>query len=155
MLYYFHNDKPPGILHWLNQYHNPLDNFDCRYDSWLFFHYLQACPAWQPAGRHVTTGDQMQQCMKNDHQCIIAAACQSPAASVQSPASACRHSSHSICCCRSALARASMANYGAWLTRMSCPLQQYRELCHRRRFQMCLQTLQPDAAPGILSPWIV
>lgn len=41
MLYYFHNDKPPGILHWLNQYHNPMDNFDCRYDSWLFFHYLQ------------------------------------------------------------------------------------------------------------------
>ena len=41
MMYFFHDDQPPGILQWLDRSHEPLDNFETRYDSWLFFHYLQ------------------------------------------------------------------------------------------------------------------
>ena len=41
LLYYFHNDKAPSIMSWLEAHNKPLDNFDCRYDSWLFLYHLQ------------------------------------------------------------------------------------------------------------------
>lgn len=40
LLYYFHNDKPPSIMGWLEAHHQPLDNFETRYDSWLFLYHL-------------------------------------------------------------------------------------------------------------------
>ena len=41
LLYYFHKDKAPSIMSWLEAHNKPLDNFDCRYDSWLFLYHLQ------------------------------------------------------------------------------------------------------------------
>ena len=40
LLWYFHNDKPPSIMGWLEAHEKPLDSFDTRYDSWLFLYHL-------------------------------------------------------------------------------------------------------------------